>query len=178
MAEFAPYLKRLHNTLEYLVAFLIWPSCILTTLTGIPTAEQDVAAWTKYYDAPLKKCAIAAMNFPEDPHAERTDFLRLQIWHSGDASLPISQCFNILTVGRQTVADIPSSPFATIARTPSAEVCRKGRTKLGDSFYGVVRIAVFAFLDPRDMPTGFTTQWKLFSINQGVARASRTHVDW
>lgn len=144
--------------------------------SGIESAMPDLHAWMKYYDTPLKNCAIAAMRLPKNPHMERKEILHIQLHHKGDPTLPVHARFDIMQIGRRELAELPalSALHATVARYP--ENCERGKVELGDRFYGVVRIG-FAVLFGPDYAT-VTEEMKVFSIDKATARAKIVRQDW
>ncbi|KAJ7890145.1 hypothetical protein B0H14DRAFT_2561418 [Mycena olivaceomarginata] len=67
--------------------------------TGIPSALPDLVAWIKYYEAPLKNCAVAAMRLPENPHMERKAILCLILCYLEDTMPLLHQRFRMEEIG-------------------------------------------------------------------------------
>ncbi|KAJ7644639.1 hypothetical protein FB45DRAFT_999614 [Roridomyces roridus] len=149
----------------------------LAEMTGIASAAPDIYAWMKYYDTPLKNCAVAALNPRVEPHSERTDCLYLQIRHTGDTTVPISQRFIVESVGRESVSKFQRTSMAAPAGYYD-QACNMGRIEMGSDFYGVARYALTVVFGPENAPNGAKHMWKHFSINKSTARAARTRLDW
>ncbi|KAJ7488337.1 hypothetical protein FB451DRAFT_1227031 [Mycena latifolia] len=142
--------------------------------SGIPNAIHDLNAWLKYYDTPLKNCAIAAMRLPENAHMERKEILFLHLQHKGDSTLPVHDRFHVMSISRRGRSDIvPGSTLYDIdAGYP--EACARGKLEFGDNFYGSVRMGFSVVFNSRAV----AERMKHFSIDKRTARAKIVRQDW
>lgn len=60
----------------------------------MPSALPDLFAWMQYDEAPLKNCAVAAMELPKNPHMECKAILFLILHHLGDVEF--TACLKLL----------------------------------------------------------------------------------
>ncbi|KAF7343749.1 hypothetical protein MSAN_01955500 [Mycena sanguinolenta] len=147
--------------------------------TGIESAQADCHAWIKYFDTPIKNCAIAAMRLPETPHMERTEIFSLTIHHKGDPSRPVQQRFAVIEVARRRAAEFPpmSTVFQGMKSYPG--FCERGKVEMGARFYGCVRVGILATYGPSvDEPVAVIQRLNHFSIDDTTARAKIVRQDW
>ncbi|KAJ7203254.1 hypothetical protein GGX14DRAFT_369690 [Mycena pura] len=150
--------------------------------TGLDHALPDLQAWIRYYDAPLKNCAVAAMRLPERGHTERQCVLGVELYHKGDeaAKLPLHDRFEVRSVGLREPGDFPAGSVLNDLSEPYAAQCKRGAIELGGDFYGVLGIAFTVFFVPTGaaIPNSISEQVKYFAIDQATAQARLTRADW
>ncbi|KAL0563819.1 hypothetical protein V5O48_018242 [Marasmius crinis-equi] len=143
--------------------------------TLIPTALEDLWAWARFYDTPLKNCAIASSYLRESSLEEsQKTVLVVQISHNGRMDVPPQYRFNVLAVGRR------SSEYGTVAQitkeNPYAvynEVV-PGKEEMGDQYFGTLSFVIEGVFHGR-----FTYAWmKRFNIDKSAARARLLHREW
>ncbi|KAJ7890130.1 hypothetical protein B0H14DRAFT_2690686 [Mycena olivaceomarginata] len=144
--------------------------------TGIPSALPDLVAWIKYYEAPLKNCAVAAMRLPENPHMERKAILCLILCYRDDTMLPVHQRFRVEEIGRRELDEMRA--FPELQRS-TPQFCARGEVEFGDNFYGCVRVGLHVAYGPHlYAPTAVVQQMIHFSIDKDLARANIVRQEW
>ncbi|KAJ7121601.1 hypothetical protein C8R44DRAFT_786537 [Mycena epipterygia] len=143
---------------------------------GIESAMPDLHAWMKYYDTPIKNCAIAALRLPENPHMERTEMLYIQLHHKGDSTLPVHDRFFVMAVGRRSLAELPPLSALRGTGTRYAENCERAKVELGDRFYGVGRVGFSVLFGANS--NAVSEKLKHFPIDKISARANIVRQDW
>ncbi|KAK1233237.1 hypothetical protein PQX77_003609 [Marasmius sp. AFHP31] len=143
--------------------------------TQIETALDDMWAWTRYFDTPLKNCTIASSSLNELTIEEANKkFLCVQIAHNGRSDVPAQYRFNVVGISRRT------SEFGTVPQIlkehPHAvyEEAVPGREEMGDQYYGTLSFVIEAVFLGR-----CTYAWmKRFHIDKRAAQARPLQSDW
>lgn len=132
-------------------------------------------AWMRYYDVPLKNCAIASYEFdkrPNDNLWEHT-MLNVIIKHKNDTSLPIQHRFHVVNISREPM------PMTNERLRPAREnYAKMGRVEMGDQYHCTTAFALFlqGKMDlAHDSPF---QQIKFFSVDKATAAARVTRDDW
>ncbi|KAF8169003.1 hypothetical protein K438DRAFT_242583 [Mycena galopus ATCC 62051] len=144
---------------------------------GLQSAMAEFHAWVAYYNMPLQNCAIAAMELPERPHLEKHAVLCIRMWHKRDSSLPLWDKFEVMTIGREGLGDLPREAPLPIQPAQYERACEKGRIELGRDFYGVVRY-VFLVHFGKDKRIIHTAKMRHFAISHEIARTRSLRADW
>uniref|UniRef100_A0A0W0G9T7 Uncharacterized protein n=1 Tax=Moniliophthora roreri TaxID=221103 RepID=A0A0W0G9T7_MONRR len=142
--------------------------------SGIPSALEDLWAWTEYYDAPLKNCAIALGWFRNKPHEERRSFLYMCICHEGQMNIPIQHRFDVVSVSRVSFEELPNM-VQLCGMGPSGREKLENMVRLehGNDFYGVQSYVVQGEFN------GYIFPWpKQFSLDKNMARANVLRPQW
>ncbi|KAL0062761.1 hypothetical protein AAF712_010383 [Marasmius tenuissimus] len=143
--------------------------------TQIETALDDMWAWARYFDTPLKNCAIASSFLNEFTIEEANkEFLCVQIAHNGRSDVPAQYRFNVVGISRK------SSEFGTVPQVLKEhphtvyEEAIPGREEMGNEYYGSLSFVVESVFHGR-----YTYAWmKRFHIDKRVAQARPLHREW
>ncbi|KAF7300009.1 hypothetical protein MKEN_01323400 [Mycena kentingensis (nom. inval.)] len=151
----------------------------VAALTGLTSAYADLLDWIRYYEAPLKNCAVAAFRVRTNPHAERTSIMCVELSYKGAAAanLPVQLRFTVRNVGLKSAGDFPAG--STLREMDASHpayrsAVARGKIEMGAQFYGTGCLAVLTQFAEMLPPV---PNVKMFAIDRETAFAKPTERD-